>query len=141
MLATAIDIRGAAENSNLTIFGAGEAGFSNYLSTILNAVVVLAVLLLLLYLVWGGIDWITAGGDSGKVGKARDKITQGVIGIIVLASSIAILMLVQNLFGVKLIGFGSIGESSIINQGNKSGVYPATGTKPQQIIDYQGKKP
>ena len=65
----------------------------------------IAALLVLFYLIWGGIEWITAGGDKGKVEKARNRITQAIIGLIVLAASTAILSLVQGFLGVTLINF------------------------------------
>jgi hypothetical protein len=82
-----------------------ESSFAEWLSRIAGAIMVIAVLMLLIYLLWGGISWITAGGDSSKVQSARDRITQAVLGIIVLAASIAIFMLVQSFLGVEILTF------------------------------------
>lgn len=65
----------------------------------LNFVMVLGALLVFMYLIWGGIEWITSGGDKGKTEGARNKITAAVIGLIVLAASWAILGLVLNFLG------------------------------------------
>ena len=65
----------------------------------LNFVMVLGALLVFLYLIWGGIEWITSGGDKGKTESARNKITSAIIGLIVLAASWAILGLVLNFLG------------------------------------------
>jgi hypothetical protein len=69
---------------------------------ILNFVMVLGALLVFMYLIWGGIEWITSGGDKGKTESARNKITAAIIGLIVLAASWAILMLVLNFLGTDL---------------------------------------
>lgn len=69
------------------------------LSGVLTFVMVLAALLVFFYLIWGGIEWITSGGDKGKTESARNKITAAIIGIIVLAASYAILQLVLNFLG------------------------------------------
>lgn len=47
---------------------------------------------------WGAIEWITAGGDSGKVGKARDKITQAIIGLVILVGSFVIIGFIGRVF-------------------------------------------
>lgn len=70
--------------------------FGTFISSLLNLVMVIAALLVFVYLIWGGIDWITAGTDKGKTDGARTKITNAVIGLIVLAASYAILTLVLN---------------------------------------------
>ena len=55
----------------------------------------IASILLLFYLLWGGLDWLTAGGDKGKVESAIGKIRNAIIGIIVVASSWAIYSVVM----------------------------------------------
>jgi hypothetical protein len=78
-------------------------GFADDIGSVINAVLsfvmVIAALLVLLYLVWGGIEWITSGGDKGKTESARNKITAAVIGLIILAASYAIFLLVLNFIG------------------------------------------
>jgi TRAP-type C4-dicarboxylate transport system permease small subunit len=66
----------------------------------LRFVMVIAALLVFLYLIWGGIEWITSGGDKGKTESARNKITAAVIGLIVVAASYAILQLALTFLGV-----------------------------------------
>lgn len=65
----------------------------------LNFVMVFAALLVFMYLIWGGIEWITSGGDKSKTESARNRITAAVVGLIVLAASWAILMLVLSFLG------------------------------------------
>ena len=73
--------------------------FGNLLNGVLSFVMVIAALLVFLYLIWGGIEWITSGGDKGKTESARNKITSAVIGLIVVAASYAILTLALNFLG------------------------------------------
>lgn len=101
LYATAIDLTRATEE---TLPGSGST-FPEWLSRIAGGVMVIGALLVLIYLLWGGIAWITAAGDSNKVSAARDKITQAIIGLIVLAASLAIFMLVQSFLGVKILNF------------------------------------
>lgn len=89
-----------------------DAGFGSFLGIILSGVMLIAVLMTLLYLLWGGIEWITAGGDKGKTEKARDKITQSVIGLVVLGASVAILSIVQSFLGVGILNFSNSSTTS-----------------------------
>lgn len=78
--------------------------FGAYLSSIFSAVMVIAALMVLFYFVWGAIEWITSGGDQSKIQKGRDKITQSVVGIIVLSATIVMFMVVQNFLGLNILG-------------------------------------
>ncbi len=79
--------------------------FSGLLNGALSFILVISSLLVLLYLLWGGFDWIVSGGDKGKADKARDKIVSAVIGLIIVAASFAILNLV-----IRFLGFSSLNE-------------------------------
>lgn len=63
---------------------------------------VLAVLIALIFLLWGGIKWITSGGDKAGVEGARNQIIAAVIGLIIVFLSFFILNLVLGLFGLSL---------------------------------------
>ncbi|NLD48369.1 MAG: hypothetical protein GX660_14440 [Clostridiaceae bacterium] len=65
----------------------------------LNLVMLLAAILVFGYLIWGGIEWITSGGDKGQTEKARNKITAAIVGLVVLAASYAILQLALSFLG------------------------------------------
>lgn len=77
-----------------------DRGFGVFVSNIMGAIMVVASLLVLFYLIWGGIEWISAGDDKSKVEKARTRITQAVIGIIVLSSSYALYLAITTFLGL-----------------------------------------
>lgn len=77
----------------------------NYINSVLTAVILIAALLVFFYLIWGGIQWITSGGDKGKIEQARQKLVAAVVGIIILAASYAILNLV-----LYFLGFDSLDD-------------------------------
>lgn len=58
----------------------------NLISVVLS---VLGVVLLVL-VIYAGILWMTAGGDSGKVDKAKALITNAVIGLVLILAALAI---------------------------------------------------
>ncbi len=68
---------------------------------VLRVVMVIAALLVFAYLIWGGIEWITSGGEKSKTEAARNKITGAVVGLIILAASYAILTLVLSFLGFR----------------------------------------
>ena len=73
--------------------------FETLWSRLLQFVMAIGLLMVFLYLIWGGIDWITSGGDKGKTEGARNKITAAVIGLIVLAAAYAILTIAVGFLG------------------------------------------
>lgn len=102
MLQVTLNFRQSAQAQNLE---GADTTFGGFLSGILEFVMVIAALMVLLYLIWGAIEWITSAGDKGKTQKARDKMTNAVIGIIVLASVVAIFSMIQRFLGINVIDF------------------------------------
>jgi hypothetical protein len=94
--------QGAPGTANL---GAADGGFGTWVSSLMRVVMLAGVLVAFVFLILGAIEWITSGGDKGKVESARGKITNAVIGLIVLAAVTAILTLVQDFLGVSFINF------------------------------------
>jgi hypothetical protein len=74
-----------------------------FINRMLRMVLVISALLVFAQLIWGGLEWITSGGDKGKTESARNKITAAVIGLIIVASSFAILQLSLNFLGYQSI--------------------------------------
>ena len=81
------------------------AGYATDVGSLINdllrLVMVIAALLVFGQLIWGGISWITSGGDKTKIEEARGKIVAAVVGLIVVASSYAILQLVLTFLGIS----------------------------------------
>ena len=86
------------------------------ITSVLTFVMLIAALLILMYLIWGGIQWITSGGDKGKTEEARNKITSAVIGLIILAAAWAVFLII-----LKFLGFTSYNDlfTNIVNVSGK----------------------
>ncbi len=84
-------------------------GFSknigNWITSVMTFIMIICSLLVLGFLIWGALNWITSGGDKGKVDQARQKMIAAVVGLIIVAASYAILMLV-----LAFLGFESVEE-------------------------------
>lgn len=63
---------------------------STVIQNILNAIIGVAGLISVVYIVVGGIQYITSSGDSNKTEKAKKTILYALIGLIVCALSFAI---------------------------------------------------
>lgn len=98
--------------NNLADATSSDRGMGDLITQYLGAVMSVAALLLLLYLIWGAIDWISSGGDKSKVEKGREKITQAVIGIIVMASTLALFLTIQAFLGINLFQLNASKTSS-----------------------------
>lgn len=67
---------------------------------IINFLLVIGFFAALVFLIYGGIRWITSGGDKEGTAKAKATVTAALIGlVIVLASWIVLSIVVSTLFG------------------------------------------
>ncbi len=85
--------------------GAGNGGsaLGIIMGNLYNTLVMVGALALLLYLAWGGIGWITAGGKAEKIELAKEKITNAVIGMVALVAVIAVSNVLSKLFGFDIL--------------------------------------
>lgn len=92
-------------------YGAGSAtsgntaatNFELLISNVISLLTVVAGIFFLLYFVLGGVNWVNASGDSGKIQKARDQMIQGVLGMIIIAISYGLLGVVGTFVGIDLL--------------------------------------
>src|SRR3990167_214780 len=63
---------------------------------------IVAGLMMVYNLLYGGFEWIMSTGDKEKVEKARKRITSAIIGIVILFASIAIIIAIESIFNFGL---------------------------------------
>lgn len=95
----------ASELDDFDSRGTTSLGF--VVTRMLQIVVVIAALIVFVFLIWGAVDWITAGGDSGKISNARSKITQSFVGIVILGGIVAFYMALQQWLGFTVLRFNN----------------------------------
>lgn len=78
------------------------------ISNVLIVLTIVAGISFALYFLLGGLNWITAGGDKGKIDKAKGMMTNGAIGLIVIAVSYAITFIVGKALGLDILNPGTI---------------------------------
>jgi len=85
--------------------GSGE-GFpivKAFLTNSISMVFALGGLIAFAFLLWGGLEYILAGGDKERTQNATKKITAALVGLVLLLSVFAIIFIVQTLFGINLL--------------------------------------
>ena len=74
--------------------------FVEYTVYLWRAAITIGSLAVIVYFLLGAFTWITSGGDKGKVEEARNKITNAIIGLVLLVSSFVLLSFLSKiLFG------------------------------------------
>ena len=63
---------------------------SGLIGNIVNIALGFIGIIAVVYLIWGGVTYITAGGDAEKAGKGRIAITNAIIGIIIVVAALVI---------------------------------------------------
>lgn len=77
------------------------------IGAVLGLILIIASVLAFLYLILGGLQWITSGGDKAGLEAARDKITNAIVGLIVVAAAWAVMFLVSQFLGIQGLFSGS----------------------------------
>lgn len=88
--------------SNLKLFGNQSYGTSAatnpiiVAARIINAGLGVLGILMVIYFVYGGVMWMTAGGESNKIDTAKGSIRSAIIGLIIVVLAFAIASFVTN---------------------------------------------
>ena len=80
--------------------GDGLTGITKIVSSVIGFMTIAAGIWFLFQFIVGGFKWISAGGDKAKLEAARDKLTNSLIGIIVVVAGWSVLALVGTFLGV-----------------------------------------
>lgn len=93
-----INILPGGQFSNL-----GNITISSIIAAIIILVLVISALVFFFMLVWGGIRYITSGGDKQATESARGQITAALIGLAIVFAAWAIINLVNIFFGIDIL--------------------------------------
>lgn len=61
----------------------------------IRMVLLVGIITVLVFLLWGAYDWITGGGDQEKLDKARSKLTNAVLGIVLMIVALGVFFTVS----------------------------------------------
>lgn len=82
----------------------GITTVSTVIGNALTIMLIVAVILSLIYLILGGLQWISSGGDKSKVESARKRITFAIVGLIVCLCAFFLVNIIGFFFKTKLLG-------------------------------------
>ncbi len=94
----AADIVPPALNNNISVLGV--------LTAVIRIILLLAFVLSFIFLLIGGIRWITSGGDEKGVAGARNTITAALIGLVVVLLAFVLIKLVETFFNISILSGG-----------------------------------
>ncbi len=83
--------------------GTAVGYFTQIISNIIGIMTIIAGIWFVFMFVAGGFSFLTAGGDSKKIGEATSKITSALIGLVVVVSAYALISLIGALLGFNIL--------------------------------------
>ena len=83
--------------------GSGAEILARLVANFLKLTFSVATLILLGMFLWGGIQWMTAGGDKEQMAKAQGKITSALIGFVIFMSVFAIINFIAPVLGLEFL--------------------------------------
>lgn len=80
----------------------GTKTISSLTMSLVGGIFIFSFIFAFLYLIIGGVSWITSGGDKAQLESARNKITHAILGLIIVAAAWAIFKLVGQFIGIDI---------------------------------------
>lgn len=81
----------------------GIGFFQALIPALIGLLMTIGAIIFMFMLLWGAIQWMLAGGDKGAVEGAKGRISNALVGIILLFSSFAVVKLVEAFFGINIL--------------------------------------
>lgn len=109
-VASAADIQsGLCDGASLSVSGSGDCSttgdatdkVNSVIGTVINMLTILVGVVAVIMIMWGGMRYVTSGGDSGKVTTAKNTIIYAIIGLVVVALSQFIVRFVLSKLGTS----------------------------------------
>ena len=91
------DVKGIAQ----ILCSLGGDNIAHTIQRVVVFFIILAVVIALIYLLYGGVKWITSGGEKTKVEEARNHIMAALIGLIVVVLAVFLLSVILAAFGIR----------------------------------------
>lgn len=93
---------------NITVLPLGGVdriqNIGDLISAAIGAAFLISFLLVFVMLIWGGVQWITSGGDKESTQKAKDRITHALVGLAIIAGAWALMKIIEFFFGITILG-------------------------------------
>lgn len=90
------NISGQAINSADSGYDTSGGNIYGLIQTVINAFLAVIGVLLLIYILYAGYNWMTAQGEEEKVEKAKDTLKRAIVGAIIIVGAYAISVFVMS---------------------------------------------
>lgn len=83
--------------------GAAPGIFTQVISVIIGVLTIVAGIYFIFAFLTGGIQYITSGGDKAAAEAARGRITNGIIGLVIVVVAVFIIDVIGNILGINIL--------------------------------------
>ncbi|NCN24365.1 MAG: hypothetical protein COU65_03775 [Candidatus Pacebacteria bacterium CG10_big_fil_rev_8_21_14_0_10_42_12] len=83
-----------------------DGAFTNlevFFSNLLGILTVLGSIFFIVNFLIGALGWITAGGESGKIETARNRMVQSAIGLVIIVAAYGIIGIISTVVGIDIL--------------------------------------
>lgn len=80
-----------------------DTGIATYITIIWQTLVIVGGLMTLIYLAWGGLDYIFSGSQPDRLKRAKDKMFNSIFGLVFLVLSYALIKIVSVITGLNIL--------------------------------------
>ncbi len=94
------DLIGKIERSKVPLFD----NLADLVATFVRLAFLAAGIFFLVQVIIGGISWINAGGDPKALEAARARITNAVIGLVIVVAAFAVSLIMTTVLGINIFG-------------------------------------
>lgn len=81
----------------------GVEFLNKLLPNMVGLALVIGTVIFFFILIFGAIQWITSGGDKARLEIAKSKITNALIGIVILLTVFVVLKIIEDFFGINIL--------------------------------------
>lgn len=81
----------------------GQGFLSQFIPKAIGLLFVFGSLAFFFMFIWGAISWILSGGDKAHIESAKGKITNALIGFVLMIASFAVAKLIEAFFGIDIL--------------------------------------
>lgn len=74
-----------------------------FLPKLITISLIIAAIVFVFVMLVSGISWMLSGGDKQKIEEARSRLTNGLVGFIIVLSVFAITGVIEVLFGINIL--------------------------------------
>ncbi|MCL5433144.1 MAG: pilin [Patescibacteria group bacterium] len=113
----------------------GTETLQQVIPNVIIILIIVSIILTLVFILWGGIQWTTSQGNKEALQKARQKITFAIIGLVVVLLAFFIISFVGNLFGTSQLSGFTCDQSTVGQSCPGGGTCQAGGTPLSKTYD------